>query len=172
MEQNQPKIGKFSLNYGLILGAISVVFGLMLYSMDAHATQDTSNTVISIVLAVAITIWAIFNFRKANGGLLSLGQAIKLGIGIALIAGVIYIVYMIFLSSVLDTEFITKIAETNKANAQAAGVMTSAQIDLQYQQTIEYFWVSYPFILIFNIIMGLVIGLIGGLIFKKSELAD
>ena len=172
MEQNQPKIGKFSLNYGLILGAISVVFGLMLYSMDAHATQDTSNTVIGIVLAVAITIWAIFNFRKANGGLLSLGQAIKLGIGIALIAGVIYIVYLIFLSSVLDTEFITKIAENTKAAAEEAGVMTSAQIEQQYQGTIDYFWVSYPFILIFNIIMGLVIGLIGGLIFKKSELAD
>ncbi len=42
MEQNKPKVGKFSLNYGLILGAISVVFGLMLYSMDAHANQDTS----------------------------------------------------------------------------------------------------------------------------------
>ncbi len=168
MEQNQPKIAKFSLNYGLILGAISVVYNLMLYSMDAHATQDTSNTVISIVLAVAITIWAIFNFRKANGGLLSLGQAIKLGIGIALISGVIYIIYLIFLSSVLDTEFITKIAENTKAAAEEAGVMSAAQIDQQYQGTIDYFWVSYPFILIFNIIMGLVIGLIGGLIFKKS----
>ncbi len=168
MEQNQPKIGKFSLNYGLILGAISVVFGLMLYSMDAHANQDTSNTVISIVLAVAVTMWGIFNFRKANGGLLSLGQAIKLGIGIALISGIIYILYMIFLSSVLDTEFITKIAENTKAAAQEAGVMTAAQIEQQYQGTIDYFWISYPFILIFNVIMGLVIGLIGGLIFKKS----
>ncbi len=120
------------------------------------------------MLAVAITWWAIFNFRKANGGLLSLGEAIKLGIGIALISGVIYIVYMIFLSSVLDTEFITKIAENGKAAAEEAGVMTSAQIDQQYQGTIDYFWVSYPFILIINIIIGLIIGLIGGLIFKKS----
>lgn len=168
MEQNQPKIGNFSLNYGVILGAISVVFGLMLYSMDAHANQDTSSQVIGIVLAVAITIWGIFNFRKANGGLLSLGQAIKLGIGIALISGIIYIIYLIFLSSVLDTEFITKIAENTKAAAEEAGVMSSAQIDQQYQGTIDYFWVSYPIILIFNIIIGLVIGLIGGLIFKKS----
>jgi len=168
MEQTKPKIGTFSLNYGLILGAISVVFGLMLYSMDAHTSQDTSNTVISIVLAVAITIWAIINFRKANGGLLSLGQAVKLGIGISLIAGVIGIIYLIFLSNVLDTEFATKIAENTKAAAEEAGVMTSAQIDQQYQGTIDYFWISYPVILIFNVIMGLVIGLVGGLIFKKS----
>lgn len=168
MEQNQPKIGNFSLNYGLILGAISVVFGLMLYSMDAHTSQDTSNTVISIVLAAAITIWAIINFRKANGGLLSLGQAVKLGIGISLIAGVIGIVYLIFLSNVLDTEFATKIAENAKAAAEEAGVMTSAQIEQQYKGTIDYFWISYPVILIFNVIMGLVIGLVGGLLFKKS----
>jgi hypothetical protein len=168
MEQTQPKIGKFSLNYGLILGAISVVFGLMLYSMDAHANQDSSSQVIGIVLAVAITMWAIFNFRKANGGLLSLGQAIKLGTLIALISGVIYIVYLIFLSNVLDTEFISKIAENSKAAAEEAGVMTTAQIDQQYQGTIDYFWVSYPIILIINVIIGLVIGLIGGLIFKKS----
>lgn len=168
MEQTQPKIGKFSVKYGLILGAISVVFGLMLYSMDAHASQDTSNTVINIVLAVAITIWAIIDFRKANGGLLTVGQAVKLSVVIALIAGLIGIFYLIFLSSVLDTEFITKIAENAKAAAEEAGVMTSAQIEQQYQGTINYFWVSYPVILIFNIIIGLVIGLIGGLIFKKS----
>ncbi len=168
MEQTQPKIGKFSVKYGLILGAISVVFGLMLYSMDAHASQDTSNTVINIVLAVAITIWAIIDFRKANGGLLTVGQAVKLSVVIALIAGLIGIFYLIFLSNVLDTEFITKIAENAKAAAEEAGVMTSAQIEQQYQGTINYFWVSYPVILIFNIIIGLVIGLIGGLIFKKS----
>ncbi len=168
MEQNQPKIGKFSLNYGLILGGVSVVFGLMLYSMDAHTSQDTSNTVIGIVLAVGVVIWALINFRKANAGLLSLGQAIKLGIGICLVSGVIYLVYLIFLSKVLDPDFITKIAENTKAAAQEAGVMTEAQIEQQYQGTIDYFWISYPFILIASIIQGLIIGLIGGLIFKKS----
>jgi hypothetical protein len=168
MEQNQPKIGKFSLNYGLILGAVSVVFGLMLYSMDAHTSQDTSNTVIGIVLAVAVVIWGLINFRKANSGLMSLGQAIKIAIGICLVSGVIYIVYLIFLANVLDTDFITKIAENTKAAAQEAGVMSEAQIDQQYQGTIDYFWISYPFILIASIIQGLIIGLIGGLILKKS----
>lgn len=168
MEQTQPKIGKFSLNYGLILGAVSVVFGLMLFSMDAHTTQDTSNTVIGIGLAVGVIIWALINFRKANGGLLSLGQAIKMGIGICLVSGVIYIVYLILLANVLDPDFITKIAENTKAAAEEAGVMTSAQIEQQYEGTINYFWISYPVILIASVIQGLIIGLIGGLIFKKS----
>ncbi|MBT8284691.1 MAG: DUF4199 domain-containing protein [Flavobacteriaceae bacterium] len=168
MEQNQPTIGKFSLTYGLILGAISVVFGLMLYSMDAHTSQDTSNTVISIVIAVAIIMLGIFNFRKANEGYLSLGQAIKLAIMIALVSGLIWIVYMLFMVNVLDTNFITTIAENQKAAMEAEGTLSAAQIEQQYEGTINYFWISYPIILIINVVMGFVIGLIGGLIFKKS----
>ena len=47
--------------------------------------------------------------------------------------------------------------------------MTAAQIQQQYDGTINYFWISYPFILIFNIIFGLIIGLVGGLILKKAK---
>ena len=169
MEQNQPSIGKFSLNYGLLLGGISVVFGLMLYSMDAHTSQDTSNTVISIVIAVAIIMWAIFNFRKANEGYLTLGQAIKLAIMISLVSGVIWIIYMLVLVNFLDTNFITTIAENQKAVMEAEGTLSAAQINQQYEGTLNYFWISYPFILIFNVIMGLIIGLIGGLILKKAR---
>lgn len=169
MEENQPKTGKYSLNFGLILGLISVVFGIMLYTMDAHYSQDPANTVISIIIMVAVIIWGIISFRKANEGFLALGQALKLGAGIALVAGIIAVIYTVILSNVLDPEFATKIAELTKAKAEADGQMTTEQIQQQYDGTINYFWISYPFILIFNIIAGLVIGLIGGLIFKKSK---
>ncbi len=169
METNQPKTGKFSLNYGLILGGISVAFALMLYSMDAHYSQDTSNTVISIVITVAVIIWGIISFKKANGGYLSLGEALKLGAGIAVVAGVIGVLYTMLLANVLDTEFVQKVADIQKANAIESGSMTEQQIDQQYQGTLNYFWISYPIILIFNIIIGLGIGLVGGLIFKKSK---
>lgn len=169
MEESQPKIGKFSLNYGLILGLIGVVFGIMLYTMDAHTSQDTSNTVINIVLTVAVIIWGIYSFRKANGGYLKLGQAIKLGIGISLVAGVISVIYTMLMANVIDTDFAVKIAENQKAAAEAAGQMTSQQIQQQYDGTVNYFWISYPFILIASIVFGLIVGLVGGLILKKSE---
>jgi hypothetical protein len=169
MEESQPKTGKYSLNFGLILGAISVVFALMLYSMDAHTSQDPSNTVISIIIMVGVIIWGIVSFRKANGGFLALGEALKLGAGIALVAGIIAVLYTLFLANVLDPEFPLKIAENQKAAGEAAGVMTDAQLQQQYDGTINYFWISYPFILIFNIIAGLIIGLIGGLILKKAK---
>lgn len=169
MEETQPKTGKFSLNYGLILGLISVVFGLMLYTMDAHYTQDTTTTIISVLIMVGIIAWGIFNFRKANGGYLSLSQALKLGAGIALIAGIIGVLYAIVLANVIDPEFVTKVADIQKASDQAAGQLSTEQIQQRYDGTVKFFWMGYPFILIINIIIGLLIGLITGLILKKEK---
>ena len=169
MEENQPKIGKFSLNYGLILGLISVIFSVMLFTMDAHTSRDPSNTVISIVIMAAVTFWGIFSFRKANSGYLSIGQAVKLGAGIALISALVAVVYTIILSNVMDPDFALKIAEVQKAADEAAGQMTAEQIQQRYDGTINFFWITYPFILIFSIIVGLVLGLVGGLIFKKAK---
>jgi preprotein translocase subunit YajC len=169
MEENQPKTGKFSLNYGLILGLISVAFGIMLYSMDAHTTRDTTTQVISILIMIAITFWGIYSFRKANNGYLSLGEALKLGAGIALIAGIIAVIYTAIMANVIDPDFATKVAEIQKAADEAAGEFSSEQIQQRYDGTINYFWISYPFILIINIVIGLVIGLVGGLILKKQK---
>ena len=169
MEENRPKTGKFSLNYGLILGGLSVAFGLMLYLQDAHTSRSTANQIIGIALMIGVIIAAIYNFRKENAGFLKLSQALKIGAGAALISGVVYIIWMLVLSNFLDTDFIVKVAEMQKAAAEEAGVMSTEQIQQQYDGTVNYFWISYPFILIFNILIGLAIGLIGGLIFKKAE---
>lgn len=169
MNENQPKTGAFSLKFGLILGLISVVFQLMLFSMDAHTTRDTTTQVIGIVIMIAITLWGIYSFRKANGGYLSLGEALKIGAGIALISGIIAIIYTMILANVIDPEFATKVAEMQKQADEAAGEFTTEQIKQRYEGTINYFWISYPFILIVTIIIGLIIGLVGGLIFKKQK---
>jgi hypothetical protein len=169
MEENQPKIGKFSLNFGLILGGISVAFGLMLFIIDAHTSQDPINSVINIVLMVGIIFWGIHSFRKANAGFLTLGEGVKLGAGIALVAGVIGVIYLLLLSNVLDPDFVVKSTEARLAEVEASGQLTSEQIEMQKEMSVKFFWVGYPIILIFNIIIGLIIGLIGGLIFKKAK---
>jgi len=169
MEENQPKTGKYALNYGLILGLIGVAFQFMLFTMDAHTTRNTASQVIGIVLGIAIIIWGIFSFRKANGGYLTLGESLKIGAGIALVAGIISVIYILFLSNVLDPEYATKVAEMQKAADEAAGQLSAQQIQQRYDGTINYFWISYPFILIFNILIGLIVGLIGGLILKKQK---
>jgi hypothetical protein len=168
MENTQPTTGKYSLNFGLLLGAIGVAFNLMLYFVDAHITRSPVVSVVGIALSAGIIFWGILSFKKANGGYLKIGEAVKMGAGISLISAIISIIYMLFLNNVLDPEYASKMMDLQMAEAVEQGNMTSDQIQQAKEMGMKFYWVSYPIVLIVSIIIGLVIGLVGGLIFKKS----
>lgn len=169
MEENQPKTGKFSLNYGLILGGISVVFGIMLYTQDMHTSQSPALMIIGIVLAAVVTFIGISNFRKANEGFLTLSQALKIGAGIALISAIIAVVYNLVLVNIIDPDTPSKIMDARLGPALESGEITQEQFDVQKEQSIQFWWMGYPVLLILNILIGLVLGLISGLILKKAK---
>ncbi len=169
MEELEVKTGKFALTYGAILGGIYLIFNGMLFSMDLHYSKDTTIQIVVILLMVGVIVWGIINFRKANQGYLKLSQALKIGAGIALIAGIAVIIYTMVLSNFLDPDFAKNTAEIQREASIASGYMSDEQIQQQYDGTINYFWMSYPFILILYIIFGLVCGLISGLILKKQN---
>lgn len=170
MEENQPKTGKFALNYGILLGVVSVVFGLMLFSLDMHYDQGWAIRGVSLGLTVVAIIYGISQFKKANEGFLNLSEALKLGAGIAVIAGIIGIIYFFLLSNVIEPDYMDKMYEIGKETAMADNPkLTEEQIDQGIEMQKSFAWLTYPIILIFNIIIGLVIGLIGGLIMKKQK---
>ncbi len=170
MEENQPKTGKFALNYGVLLGVVSVVFGLMLFSLDMHYDQGWAIRGVNLALIVVAIIFGISQFKKANEGFLNISQALKLGAGIAVVAGIIGIIYFFLLSNVIEPDFMDKMYEIGKEKAMADNPqLTEEQIDQGIEMQKNFAWLTYPIILIFNIIIGLVIGLIGGLIMKKQK---
>nr|WP_299343657.1 DUF4199 domain-containing protein [Allomuricauda sp.] len=169
MEATQPKTGKFALNYGLILGGISVVFGILLYTQDLHTSQSPALMVFNIVIMGVLIFLGVQAFKKANETYLTIGEAIKVGVGIALIAAIIGILYSYILTSFIDPDAPSKIMDARLAPALESGDITQEQFDQQKEQSLKFWWMGYPVILIFNIILGLVLGLISGLILKKAK---
>ncbi len=170
MEENQSKIGKFSLNFGLITGFIGIVFALILFSMDLHYESGFAIQGVQIAILAAGIILGISQFKKANVGFLSLGQALKLGAGIALVAGILGLLYFFVFSNFIEPDFMDKMYEIGKQQAmEDSPKLTSEQIDQGIEMQKKFAWVTYPVILIFNIIIGLIVGLIGGLIMKKAK---
>lgn len=47
--------------------------------------------------------------------------------------------------------------------------LTEEQIDQGIEMQKKFAWISYPVILILNVIIGLVVGLIAGLILRKQK---
>ena len=172
MENEKKATSKIALNFGLILGGINVVLGLILYSLDMHYQNETSTSIIGYALLIGIIIWAIIQLRKDNGGFLKLSEALKTGVGTALISGIIISIYVIVLSKFLDPNFIDKSIEYQKEK------MIQENPEISMENVINMFdmqkefsgpFITSGFIIIFNLFFGFIVSLIGGIILKKSQ---
>lgn len=170
MEGNQPKIRKYAIQWGIISGVIGIVFSLMLFFQKMHYEQSTATTVIGISILFAVIAFGINHFKKDNEGFLKLGQALKLGTAIALVSGVIGLIYYFLLSNdILEAGYMEKTMELAKNKAFADNPnLTQEQWDKGMEMQENFKFLAYPFILIFNAIMGLIAGLLFGLIMKKE----
>lgn len=170
MEENQPKTGKFALNYGLIAGGIGIAFGIMLFAMDMQYERGAAVQVTQIAILAAVIVWAVVQFKKTNLGFLSISEALKVGAGAALIAGILGLIYFFIFSNFIEPDYMANVAEIGKQEAMANNPeLTEEQMQQGIEMQKKFAWVTYPIILIFNIIIGLVVGLITGLIIKKQK---
>lgn len=174
MEENQPKTGKFALTYGLILGGINLIFVLMLYSMDMHYQNEWPTVVIGIVLMIAIIVIGMMQFKKANNGFMSFGQALKVGVGICLISGIIGIAVSQIMMNFVDTDMIAKATEFQRNKMLESTALTAEQIDAQIEMGAKFQTplMQILFGLIFSIVLGFILSLIPALVLKKQEVLD
>lgn len=172
MEENKPKTGKFALNFGALTGAIGVVFAIMLFTMDMHYEQGAAVQITqTVILAIGIVV-GIIQFKKSNEGYLKISEALKVGAGVALIAGIIGLVWFFALTNILEPDYMDKMYEIGKVKAMEDNPkLTSEQIDQGIEMQKKFAWISYPVILIINIVIGLIVGLVTGLLTKKEKAA-
>lgn len=169
--ENQPKTGKYALNFGLLLGAIGIIFALILYSMDLQYEQGWTLFIVNILIMAAVVCFGISQFKKANGGYLTLVQALKVGLGIALVAAIVSIIYQMIFINVIEPEFQTNVMEIRKNEMIAKNPgMTQEQVDGAVEMMEKF---SGPtaiiiFSLVGSLFFGFLISLIGGLIMKKT----
>ncbi|MEO9893129.1 DUF4199 domain-containing protein [Aurantibacter sp.] len=170
MNVNQPNIGKFSWTYGLLLGAASVIFNVLLYSMEMHYDQGWAVRIVGVVLMIAAVVLAVSQFKKANLGYLKIVDAVKLGAGIGVVSAILSLIWYALLTNVIEPDFMDKAMEIAKVQAMAQNPQMT---DEQWQQGVEiqksFAWLTYPLGIVVNVIFGLIIGAIVGAIMKKTD---
>lgn len=170
---NSPlKTSAFALRYGLTLGFISIVFGLMIYFLEMHYQNDTKIGIVSLVVSTIVIVLGLLAFKKANEGFISLSQALKTGLGIALISGIISVLYQMLLITVIDPDTIQKTIDFQMDKIR----MEQPEIPTETLNQIEGMQKKFtsPLIMaaigiIFSLFFGFIISLVAGLIVKKSR---
>jgi hypothetical protein len=137
--------------------------------MDMTYDQSSVIQAIQTLIPVSVAVIAIITFKKDNNGLLALKQAIKLGVGVFLVAGIIGLAYLTLFINFIDPDFISNTAALQAdALREAQPTLDEDIIEMQQTNTEKYFYISYPVILIINVFLGLIVGLLTGLFTKKS----
>ena len=172
MENQNIELKKYILQYGALLGGISVVFGLMLFSLEMHYQNETSTTLVSIAITIGVIAFAQYSYRKDNEGFMSLSQGIKMGLGMAAISGLINVAYFLVLSNVLDPEMMNKALQMGMDQFLEQNPEASQDMINQVESMQEKFSgpiMTSSFIIVLNLFSGLIISVITGLIFSKSR---
>ncbi|CAI8323741.1 MAG: Uncharacterised protein [Flavobacteriales bacterium] len=162
------------LNYGLIMGGLSIAFTLMLFLMDMHYQNSSIQQWTGLLIMTGSIIFGQLNFKKINDGFISLGEGMKIGIGIVAIGSSIGILYGLFQGYVLDPETMTKAMDyaINQAidqNPELTDDMINA-----IEGAFEFF--SNPFLssaigITVSLFFGSLISLLTGLAVKKNRSA-
>ncbi len=172
MENQQATAKKFVLNYGLLLGIVSVIFGVIMYVTNVYLDPGFIYSAIGFLVLVVIITLGIKAFKTENGGYLSLGEALKVGIGVAVIGGIITAVWSFVLMNYIEPEYINQIMDVQREKmVEMNPNMTDAQMEsaMEISSKMGSPLMIMAFSLIGNLFFGLVISLIAGLIMKNKN---
>lgn len=168
MENQAPSKG-IMLNYGAMLGVASVLVSVAVYAMGHHLEQDWRMGLINFALMIIIIALGIKKYKQSNAGWLSFGQAVKVGVGIAIISAVIGIIYNLIFTNVIEPDFMNQLLEKQR-EIWTENNMTEEQIESAEGMFATF---SSPAItsaisIVAAAFFGFIISAIAGAIMKKS----
>ena len=172
LTKTKKSVRDFILHYGTILGFISIVFALMIFFLDLHYAQENTISLVNYGISIVVLIIALLDYRKTSNEILSLGDTIKIGMGIFLISALYVSIYTFILINFLDPETLVKSLEVTEMKVlEQNPEISEDQLNqiLSFQEKFSTPFVIVTVLIIFSLISGLFSSLILGLIFKKTK---
>ncbi|WP_347174662.1 DUF4199 domain-containing protein [Polaribacter uvawellassae] len=168
--ENQASSKSIILNYGLYLGIASVLINLVNYAIGDYLKPHWSIGVLSGIIMIVIIVFAYKKFKEINGGFMSWGQSLKIGVGLTVISAIIVIVYQQLFQNFIEPEYMQQMLMVQEQTWTDQG-MTSEQIDAAktMMQKFQGPLISSAIGIVVAAFFGFVVSAITGAIMKKSE---
>lgn len=160
------------LKNGLYFGLASIALGVITYVMGISLKQTIILGLLGLVIMAVFIVLGIKQFKNENSGFLSIGQAIKIGIGIALVGAVISAVYNIIFRTIIDPDYVLQMVEMQKTQMAEYGVTLPEEewekILEEQKQTSSIILASLWSVL-GMVFVGFIVSLISGAVMQKKE---
>ncbi|MEX0997733.1 MAG: DUF4199 domain-containing protein [Flavobacteriaceae bacterium] len=170
MENQKSSLKQIATNYGLLLALVSILLLVVMYV--ANITQNWMLSTLGFIITIYLLFAAIKTYKNGNGGFLSLGEALKVGLATALIAGIVSALYSYIHYTLIYPEYIdTIISEAKDQMAEQSQGMTEEQMEqaIGFTESFTTPFMMSTFSLIGSLFFGFIISLVSGLILKKED---
>lgn len=161
---------KYGMYFGIGLVAISVVMYTtgMIYSKSMMVGLAAS--ALNLLVSILAIVYGIKAFKTRNGGFLAMGEALKIGVGIALIGGIISVLYTYVFVNYIEPDFMRKMTELKFENMGELGMdMSNVDIDATVEMSNKMSALTYISSLVGYLLLGLIVSAIAGAVMKKQE---
>lgn len=167
---------KIVWNYGIIAGLISTL-GFIITSIGPQEIDMAEGMIYgfaAMLVAFSLIFFAIKNYRdKHNGGIITFGQAFKMGLYISLIASTVYVITWLITYYFFIPDFYEQYAQSYLDRMQAAGLPQATIEENMKQMTERNEFYKNPLMIIIItyteiIWIGVVIALIAAGVLKRE----
>ena len=162
--------------FGMYTAFFTISFSIMQVVLGTHYENDTTSNIVGLLILIGGITACSLNFKKINKGIIELKTVLKLGTGISVVNAIVFILYFLLLTNVIEPNFwdtAWNIAY-EVAIEQNPEQMTNPESGEFWtkEEFIGYVeWTKnlvYPFTIVSNLFVGFMFSLLLGLIIKKS----
>jgi hypothetical protein len=169
MEEKKRSVSANALNYGLITGAVLIVYSLILFISNLYLNRSLGY--VSYLFMLGGMVWGTLEYRKKNeNGLMTYGDAFTSCFMIGLFAGILGTIYIFVFAKFINPGFINEIIEQARVKMQAKN-LSEDQIETALDYTRKFttpLWMIIWGFLIY-VLMSLVLGLLAAIFLKKAD---
>ena len=168
--ENQVSSKSTMLNYGLLLGVSSIFINLIAYALGIHLDQDWRIGTLGFLAMIVIIVIGIRNFKSVNNNLITWGQSVKIGVGIAIVSALLGIIYNLIFMNFIEPEFMNQMMEKQVVAWEELN-MTEEQIEASksMMETFSSPGITSAIGIVAAAFFGFVISAIAGAIMKRTE---
>ncbi|WP_299390415.1 DUF4199 domain-containing protein [uncultured Gelidibacter sp.] len=169
METQKPAIKPIAYTYGLYLALVSVIVLVIMYV--ANLEKSWMLSIASSLASIVVFVYGIKTYKHQNAGFLTISDAMKVGLAIAVIGGILAGIYAYLHYAYIYPEFI------DIARDQAYLEISTQNPNMSEEQISKTMEISNIFMtpmffslttVIGSLLFGLVVSVIAGLIMKKD----
>ncbi len=168
--EDKLTVKQISLRWGLILGLIFIVYGLILQFMNLEMKTMQYFGYLNYVIMIVVFVLAHKAFKEGRDGFMSIGQGIGIGTLIALIASVINSIFSYLYLKFIDDSMLTKIRDAQIEQYEKMG-MDDATIERSMEMASKFTTpeMIQVWAIVGTVFFGFILALIVSLFTKKSN---